>query len=518
MSHRFRTLISVSDKTGIVDFAQALIEIGADIISTGGTAAHLRSANIAVQDVSEITGFPEILDGRVKTLHPAIHGGLLGRLEIDTGAMEEHSIEPIDLLVVNLYPFESTVAQSECTFADAIENIDIGGPAMIRAAAKNHERVAVVVNPQDYDAVISELNGEDGHLTPATRFNLAKKAFAHTACYDAAIWAYLRLSDNDKTLPEEYPVGLRQHSSLRYGENPHQQAGVYSALTGGTGAVIGARQLQGKPLGFNNVADADAAVACALTLDPTACVIVKHANPCGVAIATTTLEAYDKAYTTDPKSAFGGIIAFNSAVDGSTAASMIDRQFIEVVIAPSFDDAAIEVLRAKPNIRVLESGNVPKTPSWNLELRQIAGGMLLQDRDLASVSRSDLTVVSERVPTDQEITDALLAWNVAKFVKSNAIVYCKDGASLGIGAGQPSRVMSAQIAALKAEEGGLELRGAAMASDAFFPFRDGVDTGASHGIAVIIQPGGSRNDEEVITAANEHGIAMLFTGVRHFRH
>ena len=518
MSHRFRTLISVSDKTGIVDFAQALTHIGADIISTGGTASHLRSANIPVQEVSEVTGFPEILDGRVKTLHPVIHGGLLGRLEVDIDTMEEHSIEPIDMLVVNLYPFEATVAQSECTFADAIENIDIGGPAMIRAAAKNHERVAAVVDPQDYDAVISELKREDGQLTPVTRLNLAKKAFAHTACYDAAIWTYLRSSANDKTLPEEYPVGLRQHSVLRYGENPHQRAAVYTALTGGTGAVIGARQLQGKPLSFNNIADADAAMECALTLDPTACVIVKHANPCGVAIAATALEAYGKAYATDPKSAFGGIIAFNCVVDGPTAASMIDQQFVEVVIAPDFDESAVEALREKPSIRVLESGNLQQTPSWDLELRQITDGMLLQDRDLASVSRSELNVVSERVPTDQEVSDALLAWNVAKFVKSNAIVYCKDGATLGIGAGQTSRVMSAQIAALKAAEDGLELQGAAMASDAFFPFRDGVDIGATHGVSVIIQPGGSVNDEEVIAAADEHGVAMLFTGMRHFRH
>jgi phosphoribosylaminoimidazolecarboxamide formyltransferase/IMP cyclohydrolase len=305
---------------------------------------------------------------------------------------------------------------------------------------------------------------------------------------------------------------------LRYGENPHQQAGVYTALTGDRGAVIGARQLQGKPLSFNNIADADAAMECALTLDPTACVIVKHANPCGVAIAATALEAYGKAYSTDPKSAFGGVISFNGTVDGPTAASMIDQQFIEVIIAPSFDESAVEALRGKPNIRILESGNLPQTPSWDLELHQITGGMLLQDRDLASVSRSELTVVSERAPTDQEVTDALLAWNVAKFVKSNAIVYCRDGATLGIGAGQTSRVMSAQIAALKAAEGGLELRGAAMASDAFFPFRDGIDTGATHGVGVIIQPGGSVNDEEVIAAANEHGIAMLFTGMRHFRH
>jgi len=518
MSHRFRTLISVSDKTEIVEFARALIRMGADIISTDGTASHLRSADITVQEVSEVTGFPEILGGRVKTLHPAIHGGLLGRLEVDTDSMEEHSIKPIDLLVVNLYPFETTVAQSECTFADAIEKIDVGGPAMIRAAAKNHERVAVVVDPQDYDSVISELKREGGELSPATRLNLAKKAFAHTACYDAAIWAYLRSNDNDTTLPEEYPVGLRHHANLRYGENPHQQAGVYTTLPGGTGAVIGARQLQGKPLSFNNIADADAATECALTLDRAACVIVKHANPCGVAIAETSLEAYGKAYATDPKSAFGGVIAFNGKVDGPTAASMIDRQFIEVIIAPGFDDSAVEALRGKTNIRVLESGKLRETPCGGLQLHQIAGGMLVQDRDIASVSRSELTVVTERVPTDREVTDALLAWKVAKFVKSNAIVYCRDGATLGIGAGQTSRVMSAQIAALKAAEGGLGLRGAAMASDAFLPFRDGIDAGATHGVEVIIQPGGSVRDEEVIAAANEHGMAMLFTRMRHFRH
>ena len=518
MSHRFITLISVSDKTGIAEFAQALVGFGADIISTGGTASHLRSAGITVREVSEVTGFPEIMDGRIKTLHPAIHGGLLGRPEADADSMEKHSIESIELLIVNLYPFEETVARPDCTFADAIESIDIGGSAMIRAAAKNHECVAVVVDPQDYDTVISELKRGDGHLTSVIRLDLAKKAFAHTACYDAAIWAYLRSSDNDKTLPEEFPLGLRRHADLRYGENPHQRAGIYTTLTGGAGAVIVARQLQGKPLSFNNIADADAAIECAITLDPTACVIVKHANPCGVGVAVTAREAYEKAYATDPQSAFGGIIAFNTAVDGQTAASMINQQFIEVIIAPSFDDSAVEAFQGKPNIRVLETGKLAQTSSSGLQVQQITGGVLLQDKDIGSVNRSKLTVVSERQPTDQEVADAVLAWKVAKFVKSNAIVYCKDGATLGIGAGQTSRVTSVQVAALKATEAGLELRGAAMASDAFFPFRDGLDVGAKQGVEVVIQPGGSVRDEEVIAAANEHNIAMLFTGMRHFRH
>lgn len=512
-----RALISVADKTDVEKIANSLIEKGIEILSTGGTAATLRAANLAVTDVSDVTGFPEIMDGRVKTLHPKIHGGLLGRRDIDAEAMQTHDIESLDLLIVNLYPFEATIAKPDCTREEAIENIDIGGPAMIRAAAKNHRFVAVVVDPQDYDAIIAELNNADGVISATTRERLAKKAFGHTAAYDAAIWNYLDGDDEPREFGATFPLPLRKHSELRYGENPHQRAALYSLPQTTTGTLIAAHQHQGKPLSYNNIADADAALECVKEMPANACVIVKHANPCGVGIATNLSDAYEKAYTTDPTSAFGGIIAVNDTLDSKLANTIIDRQFVEVIVAPAYSSEALEAFSTKPNIRVLDTGTLTKTAP-GLRVQQIEGGILVQDKDVVKFDASALQIVTERQPTDQELADATLAWQLAQFVKSNAIIYCCDGATLGIGAGQMSRVMSAQIAAWKADEAGLSTQGAAMASDAFFPFRDGIDIAAKYGIGVVIQPGGSMRDEEVIAAANEHGMAMLFTGVRHFRH
>ena len=512
-----RALISVADKTDVAKIAKALTDKGIEILSTGGTAATLRAAGIDVTDVSDVTEFPEIMDGRVKTLHPKIHGGLLGRRDVDAEVLQKHNIEPIDLLIVNLYPFEATVAKPDCTREAAIENIDIGGPAMIRAAAKNHRFVAVVVDPQDYDSIATELNDADGTLSESTRQQLAKKAFGHTAAYDAAIWNYLDGEDTPREFGETFPLPLRKHSELRYGENPHQRAALYSLPQTGTGTLITARQHQGKPLSYNNLADADAALECVKEMPQISCVIVKHANPCGVGIATTIHAAYEKAYATDPTSAFGGIIAMNATVDGDLANSIIDRQFLEVIVAPSYTPEALEALSRKPNIRVLETGALTRTAP-GLRVQQIEGGILVQDKDIVTLNQSELNIVTERKPSEQEIADAMLAWKIAQFVKSNAIIYCRDNATLGIGAGQMSRIMSARIAAWKAAEAGLSTQGAAMASDAFFPFRDGIDVAAEFGIGVVIQPGGSMRDEEVIQAANEHGMAMLFTGVRHFRH
>jgi phosphoribosylaminoimidazolecarboxamide formyltransferase/IMP cyclohydrolase len=521
MSRYTRALISVSDKTDVEKIAKVLIKKGIEILSTGGTATALRAAEIEVTDVSAVTGFPEIMDGRVKTLHPKIHGGLLGRRDTDADAMQTHDIGPIDLLIVNLYPFETTIAKPGCTREDAIENIDIGGPAMIRAAAKNHRFVTVVVDPGDYDIVIEALDGADGTLSETSRRKLAKKAFGHTAAYDAAIWNYLDgVGDSDdqpREFGETFPLPLRKHSDLRYGENPHQRAALYSLPQTATGTLISARQHQGKPLSYNNVADADAALECVKEMPGIACVIVKHANPCGVGIAGDISAAYEKAYATDPTSAFGGIIAFNTAVDSGIAETIIDRQFLEVIVAPEYSLEALDIFSRKPNVRVLETGELTHTAP-GLRIQQIEGGILVQDKDIVTLDRTDLKVVTKRQPSDQELDDAILSWSVAQFVKSNAIIYCHDGATLGIGAGQMSRVMSAQIAAWKAEEAGLSTQGAAMASDAFFPFRDGIDIAAKYGIGVIIQPGGSMRDEEVIEAANEHGMVMLFTGVRHFRH
>ncbi|MEJ2139399.1 MAG: bifunctional phosphoribosylaminoimidazolecarboxamide formyltransferase/IMP cyclohydrolase [Gammaproteobacteria bacterium] len=518
MNKSLRALISVSDKTGVVEFARALESLGAEIISTGGTAQAIRDAGIAVKDVAEITGFPEIMDGRIKTLHPLVHGGLLGRGEHDKAIMDQHGITQIDVVAVNLYPFEETVAKPDCSFADAIENIDIGGPTMIRSAAKNHAFVTVVVDPADYSRVAKELNESSGVVSAATRQSLAKKAFAHTGCYDAAIAAYLRGQDDDVSYPERLPIGLKLRETLRYGENPHQSAALYTTSGAIPGTLVGAEQLQGKALSFNNIADANAALECVKSLDRPGCVIVKHANPCGVSVNDDQIAAYQAAYACDPTSAFGGIIAFNRPVRAEVAATIIAQQFVEVVVAPSFEADALTAFAAKPNVRVLACGDWAEAAAPGMMLQQVEGGMLVQDKDVACVDRADLKVVSERQPSEQEIDDAMLAWKVARFVKSNAIVYGKNDAILGIGAGQMSRIMSAQIAGQKAAEAGLDLNGAAMASDAFFPFRDGIDVAAKYGIKVVIQPGGSMRDEEVIAAANEHGMAMLFTGMRHFRH
>jgi phosphoribosylaminoimidazolecarboxamide formyltransferase/IMP cyclohydrolase len=513
-----RALISVSDKTGVIEFAQRLEKLGADILSTGGTAKALRDAGISVTDVSEVTSFPEIMDGRVKTLHPLVHGGLLGRGDHDAEVMKLHGITQIDVLAVNLYPFETTVTKPDCSFAEAIENIDIGGPTMIRSAAKNHAHVAVVVDPADYDRVATELGDNDGKISSSTRQELALKAFSHTGCYDAAISAYLRGQSDNNEYPERLPVGLKLRETLRYGENPHQSAALYTTPGNAPGTLVAAEQLQGKELSYNNISDANAALECVKSLGVPGCVIVKHANPCGVAINNDQLAAYQSAYACDPTSAFGGIIAFNTPVTAVTAATIIDQQFVEVVVAPSYEDGATEAFAAKKNVRVLACGDWSVAATPGLMLQQVEGGMLVQDKDVECVSRGDLKVVSERQPSEQEIDDALLAWKVARFVKSNAIVYGKDNAILGIGAGQMSRLMSADIAGQKAAEANLDINGAAMASDAFFPFRDGIDVAAKYGIKVVIQPGGSMRDEEVIAAANEHGMAMLFTGMRHFRH
>ncbi|MCC7257616.1 MAG: bifunctional phosphoribosylaminoimidazolecarboxamide formyltransferase/IMP cyclohydrolase [Gammaproteobacteria bacterium] len=510
-------LISVSDKTGIAEFAQALAGLGIELVSTGGTAAALRAAGLAVTDVSALTGFPEIMDGRVKTLHPGVHGGLLGRRDVDAAVMAQHGLRPIDVLVVNLYPFEATVARAECTREEAIENIDIGGPAMIRAAAKNHAFVTVLVDPTDYAPVLDELRAA-GATTETTRRRLARKAYAHTACYDAAIWRHLEVSEGDGGLPGRLPVALHRQLELRYGENPHQRAALYRFPAAAPGTLLDARQHQGKPLSFNNIADADAALECARALPAPACVIVKHANPCGVGLGATLLAGYEKAWATDPESAFGGVIACNAPVDGAFATTVVERQFLEVIVAPAFSAEALAAFARKPNVRVLETGPLPAAVRPSLRLQAVEGGMLVQDKDVATVPREALRVVTQRQPSPVELQDALFAWQVIRFVKSNAIVYCRGGATLGIGAGQMSRVMSARIAAWKAGEAKLDIRGAAMASDAFFPFRDGIDAAAAHGIAVVIQPGGSMRDDEVIRAADEHGMAMIFTGMRHFRH
>ncbi len=510
MSKTLRALISVSDKTGVVEFATALSNLGAEILSTGGTAKALRAAGIDVIDVASVTEFPEIMGGRVKTLHPRIHGGLLGRGAQDAAVMAEHGIRQIDVLAVNLYPFEQTVARDDCTLEMAIENIDIGGPGMIRAAAKNHAHVAVVVDPADYAAIAATL-ADGGEIPLAQRRALAKKAFGHTACYDAAIWTYFQAQDGDTSYPERMPVGLRLQNTLRYGENPHQSAALYTTAGNARGTLVGSTQHQGKELSFNNIADANAALECAKALDGSGCVIVKHANPCGVALDADPEQAYRKAYACDPTSAFGGIIAFNCEITKTAAEAIVANQFVEVVVAPSWGAGAVEAFSAKQNVRVLECGQWDNNAPGGRVLQQVEGGMLVQDKDV-------LRVVTKRQPTEQEIDDALLAWRVVRYVKSNAIVYGKGNATLGIGAGQMSRIMSAEIAGQKAAEAGLDLHGAAMASDAFFPFRDGIDVAARLGIGVVIQPGGSMRDQEVIDAADEHGIAMLFTGMRHFRH
>ena len=513
-----RALISVSDKTGIIEFAKSLHDKGVDILSTGGTAKLLIENFIPVTEVSKHTGFPEIMDGRVKTLHPKIHGGILGRRGQDDGVMKDNDIAPIDLVVVNLYPFEATVAKEDCSLEDAIENIDIGGPAMVRATAKNNAYVSIVVDPVDYERVTTEMASNDGCVTRETRFDLAVKAFEHTAHYDGMIANYLgRIkSDGSKdTLPRTINLQFNKVQEMRYGENPHQGAAFYTEKNPREASISTARQIQGKELSYNNIADTDAALECVKQFEAPACVIVKHANPCGVAIDGNLLEAYGRAYSTDPESAFGGIIAFNRELDGETAKTIVDRQFVEVIIAPTVSEDAIAAVAEKKNVRLLECG-AWNAPTARLDFKRVNGGLLVQDADLEL--HSELNVVTDRKPSDEEMDDLLFSWRVAKFVKSNAIVYGKNNMTIGVGAGQMSRVNSARIAGIKAAHAGLEVKGSVMASDAFFPFRDGIDAAHEAGIAAVIQPGGSMRDDEVIAAANEHGMAMVFTGMRHFRH
>ncbi len=517
-----RALISVSDKTGAVAFARGLQSLDFQILSTGGTARLLAQNGIEVVEVSDYTGFPEMMEGRLKTLHPKIHGGLLGRRGVDDAAMAEQGIAPIDLVAVNLYPFQETVARPDCDLATAIENIDIGGPTLLRAAAKNHSSVIVIVDHSDYEAVLAELRARGDGLSEARRFALAVKAFEHTARYDGAIANYLGAigTDGGRTVfPRSLTLQFTKLQDMRYGENPHQRAAFYGEQPLPETCVASARQLQGKELSFNNAADTDAALECVKSFpESPACVIVKHANPCGVALGATALEAYERAYVTDPTSAFGGIIAFNRPLDAEVAAAILERQFVEVIIAPSVESRALPVLAQKPNVRVLVSGEWERESAAAFDFKRVTGGLLVQDRDLGSVAAGELRTVTCRAPGPQELRDLMFTWRVAKFVKSNAIVYGRDGRTIGIGAGQMSRVYSARIAALKAADEGLEVGGSVMASDAFFPFRDGIDSAAAAGVRAVIQPGGSMRDQEVIEAADEHDMAMVFTGLRHFRH
>lgn len=522
-----RALISVSDKTGIVEFAKALADRGVDILSTGGTARLLAEQGISVTEVSDYTGFPEMMDGRVKTLHPKVHGGVLGRRGQDDDVMEKHGINPIDMVVVNLYPFAATVAKEGCTLADAVENIDIGGPTMVRSAAKNHKDVTIVVNAHDYDRVIAEMDTNAKSLTLETRFDLAIAAFEHTAAYDGMIANYFgtmvpsygenKEGDEESKFPRTFNQQFIKKQDMRYGENSHQDAAFYVEENPQEASVSTAKQIQGKALSYNNIADTDAALECVKEFVEPACVIVKHANPCGVALGKDILEAYNRAYQTDPTSAFGGIIAFNKELDAETATAIVERQFVEVIIAPKVSAEAIEVVAAKKNVRLLECGEW-STKTTGFDVKRVNGGLLVQDRDQGMVSLDDLKVVSKRQPTDEELKDALFCWKVAKYVKSNAIVYAKGDMTIGVGAGQMSRVYSAKIAGIKAADENLEVAGSVMASDAFFPFRDGIDAAAEAGIKCVIQPGGSMRDDEVIAAADEHGMAMIFTGMRHFRH
>ena len=516
-----RALISVSDKTGIIDFARALRELGVEILSTGGTAKLLADNDVDVVEVSDYTGFPEMMDGRVKTLHPKIHGGLLGRRGIDDAVMADNGIAPIDLVAVNLYPFEETVARPDCNLPAAIENIDIGGPTMLRAAAKNHNAVTVLVDAKDYTRVINEMKNNKGIVSATTRFDLATKTFEHTAAYDGAIANYLgatQLDCSKSDFPRTYNSQFRKAQEMRYGENPHQKAAFYVEASPAEASISTAVQLQGKELSFNNIADTDSALECVKQFAGTACVIVKHANPCGVATAHSQLDAYNQAYSTDPTSAFGGIIAFNRPLNAETAEAIVNRQFVEVIIAPGINDGAKPILAQKKNVRVLECGEWGDERTPGLDYKRVNGGLLVQDRDLGMIRADQLKVVTQRAPDEQEMRDLLFTWQVAKFVKSNAIVYGKNGTTIGIGAGQMSRVYSARIAAIKAADAELVVKGSVMASDAFFPFRDGLDNAAEVGIRAVIQPGGSMRDDEVIAAADEHGIAMVFTGMRHFRH
>ncbi|WP_374319926.1 bifunctional phosphoribosylaminoimidazolecarboxamide formyltransferase/IMP cyclohydrolase [Pseudoxanthomonas kaohsiungensis] len=518
-----RALLSVSDKTGLLELARALAALGVELLSTGGTARALREAGLAVKDVADVTGFPEMMDGRVKTLHPLVHGGLLGRAGVDEAVMAQHGIGAIDLLVLNLYPFESVTARADCTLADAVENIDIGGPAMLRSAAKNFTRVAVATSPDQYPALLAELQDNNGALSAATRFSMSVAAFNRVAQYDAAISNYLSaVTDTTAQVPvrAEYPAQMNSTfvkvMDLRYGENPHQSGAFYRDLYPVPGTLATFTQLQGKELSYNNLADSDAAWECVRQFDVPACVIVKHANPCGVAVAADVGQAYELAYATDPTSAFGGILAFNRTLDAATAKAILDRQFVEVLIAPDYEEGALDYAKKKANVRVLR---IPHGAGLNnYDSKRVGSGLLLQSSDNRGMGAGELKVVTKLAPTDAQLGDLLFAWRVAKFVKSNAIVYARDLRTIGVGAGQMSRVYSARIAGIKAADADLVVEGSVMASDAFFPFRDGIDAAAAAGIKAVIQPGGSMRDAEVIAAADEHGIAMVFTGVRHFRH
>ena len=517
-----RALISVSNKQGIVDFARRLTAMDIEILSTGGTFRLLKEHEIPVTEVSDYTGFPEMMDGRIKTLHPKIHGGILARRNQDDETMTTHGINPIDMVVVNLYPFEQTVAAQDCPLSDAIENIDIGGPTMVRAAAKNHRYTTIVVNADHYDDIASTLEKQGG-LDESQRFQLAVEAFEHTAAYDGAIANHLGLRNPEHpekraAFPKTFNTQFIKTSELRYGENPHQSAAFYTEKNPAEASVATAKVLQGKALSYNNIADTDAALECVKGFEQPACVIVKHANPCGVAVGTDILEAYNRAYATDPTSAFGGIIAFNRTLDAQTTNAILDRQFVEVIVAPNIASECHQILASKPNIRVLACGDLPEKPVSFLDFKRVNGGLLVQDADIGRVSTEELKVVTERLPTEEELRDLQFAWKVAKYVKSNAIVYARNNQTVGVGAGQMSRVYSARIAGIKAADEGLEVNGSVMASDAFFPFRDGIDAAATAGITAVIQPGGSMRDQEVIDAANEAGMAMVFTGMRHFRH
>lgn len=521
MSKITRALISVSDKSGIVEFAKSLYTYhDIEILSTGGTAKLLAENGIPVIEVSDYTGFPEMMDGRVKTLHPKIHGGLLGRRGTDEAVMKEHDIPPIDMVVVNLYPFEETIAKENCSLELAIENIDIGGPTMLRSAAKNHASVTVVVDASDYSRVLNEIKDNKGEVSDATRFDLAVKTFEHTSHYDGAIANYLgciKEEGGKSTFPRTFNSQYHKTQEMRYGENPHQAAAFYVESNPAEASIATAKQLQGKELSYNNIGDTDAALECVKQFnDGPSCVIVKHANPCGVSTSHNILEAYENAYATDPESAFGGIIAFNRELDGDTASVIVERQFVEVIIAPKISQEAMKIVAKKKNVRLLECGEWNNDHTPRLDFKRVNGGLLVQDADLELYN--ELKVVTKRQPTEEEMNNLLFTWKVAKFVKSNAIVYGKENMTIGVGAGQMSRVNSARIAGIKAEHASLEVKGSVMASDAFFPFRDGLDQAAANGITAVIQPGGSMRDDEVIAAANEHDIAMVFTAMRHFRH
>ncbi|MFT4607702.1 MAG: phosphoribosylaminoimidazolecarboxamide formyltransferase/IMP cyclohydrolase [Chitinophagales bacterium] len=513
-----RALISVSDKSGIVELASRLHAKGVDLLSTGGTAKLIAENNIPVTEIGDYTGFPEMMAGRVKTLHPKVHGGILARRGIDEDVMEANQIPPIDLVIVNLYPFQATVANPDCTLEDAIENIDIGGPTMVRAAAKNHASVCIVVDPNDYSTILSEMDADDGKISDASRFSLAIKAFEHTASYDGAISNYfgrMVQKTEDNQFPRTINFQFKHAQGMRYGENPHQNAAFYVEAGVTEASVSTALQLQGKALSFNNIGDTDAALECVKQFEQPACVIVKHANPCGVAIDSNIHDAYQRAYQTDPESAFGGIVAFNRTLDAKTAKAIINQQFVEVIIAPDVDADANAIIATKQNVRLLQCGQW-QTANYRLDYKRVNGGLLVQDADLQLYDMLD--VVTEIKPDQQQMDDMIFALQVAKFVKSNAIVYAREHMTIGVGAGQMSRINSARIAGIKAEHANLQVTGSVMASDAFFPFRDGIDAAHDAGIRAIIQPGGSMRDDDVIAAANEHGIAMVFIGMRHFRH